>query len=293
MKTLINRRSLEPILYVFPAVLFLLSIMIYPMIYLLNLSVRKASFLKPPMPFNGLDNFLAVIASDQFLNSVYNTLTWTAGSLVLTGILGLITALVFNEDFKGRNFFRVIVLFPWIFPYVAAAIMWRFLLTHPFGHFNAWLSNLGLISGDAGVLGSSGSAMIFAVLVNAWKHFPFIMLMLLSGLQGIPNELYDAAKVDGAGYLQQLRYVTLPMLRPVLFISLLIFIIWSINAFSIVYLLTGGGPGDATEIITLFIYRLSFIGFDFGLAAAASIILFGIGLAFSIAYVYTMREELQ
>ena len=293
MKTLINRRSLEPILYVFPAVLFLLSIMIYPMIYLLNLSVRKASFLKPPMPFNGLDNFLAVIASDQFLNSVYNTLTWTAGSLVLTGILGLITALVFNEDFKGRNFFRVIVLFPWIFPYVAAAIMWRFLLTHPFGHFNAWLSNLGLISGDAGVLGSSGSAMIFAVLVNAWKHFPFIMLMLLSGLQGIPKELYDAAKVDGAGYIQQLRYVTLPMLRPVLFISLLIFIIWSINAFSIVSLLTGGGPGDATEIITLFIYRLSFIGFDFGLAAAASIILFGIGLAFSIAYVYTMREELQ
>ena len=159
MKMPINRKSLEPIPYVFPAVLFLLSIMIYPMIYLLNLSVRKASFLRPPMPFNGLDNFLAVISSHQFLNSVYNTLTWTAGSLVLTGILGLVTALVFNEEFKGRNFFRVIVLLPWIFPYVAAAIMWRFLLTHPFGHFNAWLSNLGLISGDAGVLGSSDSAM--------------------------------------------------------------------------------------------------------------------------------------
>jgi multiple sugar transport system permease protein len=267
--------------------------MIYPMIYLLNLSVRKASFLRPPMPYNGLDNFMAVISSEQFLNSVYNTVTWTAGSLVLTGILGLITALIFNEDFKGRNFFRVIVLLPWIFPYVAAAIMWRFLLTHPFGHLNAWLSNLGIINGDAGVLGASDTAMIFAVLVNAWKHFPFIMLMLLSGLQGIPRELYDAAEVDGAGYFQQLMYVTLPMLRPVLFISLLIFIIWSINAFSIVYLLTGGGPGEATEIITLFIYRLSFIGFDFGLAAAASIILFGIGLAFSIAYVYNMREELQ
>ena len=263
------------------------------MVYLIDLSIRKASFLRPPMPYIGLDNFLRVITSDQFLNSLTNTFVWTVGSLILTGILGLVTALVFHEDFKGRNIFRVIVLIPWIFPYVAAAIMWRFLLTHPFGHFNAWLSELGIIQGDAGVLGASDTAMIFAVIVNAWKHFPFIMLMLLSGLQGIPQALYDAAKVDGAGYIQQLRHITLPMLKPILYLSLLIFIIWSMNAFSIVYLLTGGGPGDATEIITLFIYRLSFIGFDFGLAAAASIILFGIGLVLSIAYIYTMREELK
>jgi multiple sugar transport system permease protein len=167
------------------------------------------------------------------------------------------------------------------------------LLTHPFGHFNAWLTGAGFIHGHLGALGSSDTAMIFAVLVNAWKHFPFIMLMLLSGLQGIPQELYDASKVDGASYLQQMRWVVLPMLRPILFVSLLIFIIWSINAFSIVYLLTGGGPGSATEIITLYIYRLSFIGLDFGLASAASIILFAVGLIFSLIYVYRMREVLR
>ena len=293
MNLKINKKTLEPPLYVFPSVFFLLIVMVYPLIYLVDLSFRKARLLRPPMSYIGLDNFRAVFTSEQFLNSLYNTLTWTAGSLVLTAILGLAAALLFNEKFKGRGFFRVIVLLPWIFPYVAAAIMWRFLLTHPFGHFNAWLETLGLFRGNEGALGSSDTAMIFAIIVNAWKHFPFIMLMLLSGLQGIPQELFDAAEVDGAGYLQRLRYVIIPMLRPILFVSLLIFIIWSINAFSIVYLLTGGGPGDATEIITLLIYRLSFIGFDFGLAAATSIILFGIGFIFSLVYVYRMRDVLK
>jgi len=130
-------------------------------------------------------------------------------------------------------------------------------------------------------------------LVNAWKHFPFLMLMLLSGLQGIPQEMYDASKVDGANYLQRLRWIILPMLKPILLVSLLIFIIWSINAFSIVYLLTGGGPGSATEIITLYIYRISFIGLDFGYASAASIILFAIGLLFSLIYVSRMKEVLK
>ncbi|MGD0625458.1 MAG: sugar ABC transporter permease [Thermodesulfobacteriota bacterium] len=289
----ITRKSLEPPLYVLPAVLFLLSIMVYPLIYLIDLSLRKARYLKPPMPYIGWENFQAVLTSNEFLNSLYNTFTWTAGSLALTALLGLVAALLFNEKFKGGNFFRVVILLPWIFPYVAAAIMWRFLLTHPFGHFNAWLTGAGFIHGHLGALGSSDTAMIFAVLVNAWKHFPFIMLMLLSGLQGIPQELYDASKVDGASYLQQMRWVVLPMLRPILFVSLLIFIIWSINAFSIVYLLTGGGPGSATEIITLYIYRLSFIGLDFGLASAASIILFAVGLIFSLIYVYRMREVLR
>ena len=200
---------------------------------------------------------------------------------------------MFNEKFKGSAYFQGIVLLPWIFPYVAAAIMWKFLLTYPFGHFNALLTNLGLLEGGRGALDSSDTAMIFAVLVNAWKHFPFIMLMLLSSLKGIPQEIYDAAKVDGATYIQQTRYITLPILRPILSISLLIFTIWSLNAFSIVYLLTGGGPGNATEIITLLIYRMSFIGFDFGLAAAASMILFGIGFCFSLMYVYRMREVLR
>jgi ABC-type sugar transport system permease subunit len=288
-----KRKSYEPFLFILPALTFLLTVKIYPLFYLADLSLRKASFLQPPMPYIGLKNFQEVISSDQFLNSIYNTFIWTTGSLVLTALLGLITALVFNEKFKGRGFFRVIILLPWIFPYVAAAIIWRFLLTPPFGYFHAFLINWGLLPGGKGALDSSNTAMMFAVLVNSWKHFPFIMLMLLSGLQGIPQRLYDAARVDGATYIQQLRHVTIPLLKPILFVSLLIFTIWAINAFSIVYLLTGGGPGAATETITMYIYRLSFIGFDFGLAAAASVILFGIGLFFSLCYIYRMREELK
>jgi multiple sugar transport system permease protein len=268
-------------------------VMVYPISYLIDLSLRKAAFLRPPMPFVGLKNFQAVLSSDQFWNSIYNTFTWTAGSLILTVSLGLVAALVLNEKFKGRGAFQVVLLLPWIFPYVAAAIMWRFLLSYPFGHFSAYLTNLGLLSGGRGPLDSSNTAMIFAVLVNSWKHFPFIMLMLLSGLQGIPQGIYDAAKVDGATYFQRVRYVTLPMLRPILLVSLLIFTIWSLNAFSIVFLLTGGGPGKATEIITLLIYRMSFIGFDFGVASAASLILFGIGFCFSLVYIYRMREALK
>lgn len=288
-RTRAKAKSFEPFWYVLPAVIFIASMMVYPLVYLIDLSVRKASFLRPPMPYVGAANYVAVLTSGEFLNSLWQTLTWTAGSAVLTAALGLVCALLFNERFPGRTVCRVVVLLPWIFPYVAAAIMWRFLLTHPFGHFNAWLSDLGLLRGDAGALGSSDTAMIFAILLNVWKHFPFMMLMLLSGLQGIPREVYEASTVDGAGYLQQVRYVILPMLMPVFLVSVLIFIIWSLNAFSIVYLLTGGGPGEATEIITLFIYRLSFIGFEFGLAAAASLVLFAMGLAVGLAYVSRLR----
>lgn len=282
-----------PFLYVSPAALFLLMVMVYPLTYLVDLSLRKAFFLRPPMPYIGLDNFQAVLKSEEFLNSLLNTTIWTAGSLVLTAFLGLVAALIFNEKFKGAGLLRTLMLLPWIFPYVASAIMWRFLLIYPFGHFNALLTQLGLLQDGRGALDSSDTAMIFAILVNTWKHFPFIMLMLLSGLQGIPQAIYDAAKVDGATYIQQVRYVTLPMLKPILLISLLIFTIWSFNAFSILYLLTGGGPGKSTEIITLLIYRLSFIGFEFGLAAAASMILFGIGLIFSFCYVLRMQEALK
>jgi multiple sugar transport system permease protein len=286
-------RTAQPLYFVLPGVVFLTGLMIYPLYYLVDLSLRKASFLRPPMAFIGLKNFEAVLSSPQFLTSLYNTFIWTAGSLVLTTLLGLVAALLFNEKFKGCHFFRVVMLLPWIFPYVAAAIMWRFLLTHPFGHFHALLANLGLLQEGKGALTSSEFAMIFAILVNSWKHFPFIMLMLLSGLQGIPPALYDAAKVDGAHYHQVLRYVILPMLKPILMVSILIFVIWSINAFSIVFLLTGGGPGDATDIITLYIYRLSFIGFDFGKGAAASLILFGIGLIFSSIYAQRMKEVIK
>ena len=281
---------MEPYLYVLPAVIFLLAMVLYPVIYLADLSVRKAFMLRAPMTFVGSANFEKVLSSADFLQSLTHTAIWTASSVVLTALLGLASALLLHERFPGRGIMRVLILLPWVFPYVAAAIMWRFLLTQPFGHFDAWLHAAGLIEAGVGVLGSSDTAMMSAVLVNCWKHFPFIMLMLLAGLQAIPEELDAAARVDGASWWQRLWFITLPMLRPVLFSSLLIFVIWSLNAFSIVFLLTDGGPGKATEIVPLYIYRLSFVGFEFGLAAAASALLFVIGLILAFMYVRRMRE---
>lgn len=279
-------------MYVLPAVAFLLAMVLYPVVYLADLSVRRAAMLRPPMKYIGSLNFERVLASSDFIAALLQTVIWTAGSVALTGMLGLVSALLLHEKFVGRGILRVLILLPWVFPYVAAAIMWRFLLTRPFGHFDAWLQSAGLVEQGVGALGSSSSAMLAAVVVNVWKHFPFIMLMILAGLQAIPQELEDAARIDGANYRQRLLYITLPMLRPVLFSSLLIFVIWSLNAFSIVFLLTDGGPGKATEIVPLYIYRLSFVSFEFGQAAAASAILFVIGMVMAMFYVRRMRETL-
>lgn len=275
-----------------PAVIFLLAMVLYPVIYLADLSVRKAYMLRAPMAYIGGTNFEKVLASQDFAQALLQTTVWTASSLVLTALLGLASALLLHERFPGRGIMRVLILLPWVFPYVAAAIMWRFLLTQPFGHFDAWLHAIGLIDAGAGVLGSSDTAMMSAVLVNCWKHFPFIMLMLLAGLQAIPEELDAAARIDGASWWQRLWFITLPMLKPVMYSSLLIFVIWSLNAFSIVFLLTDGGPGKATEILPLYIYRLSFVGFEFGLAAAASALLFVAGLVLAFLYVRRLREAI-
>lgn len=292
----LRRRShwlrVEPYLYVLPALMFLLAMVLYPIMYLADLSVRKATMLRPPMPYIGSANFERVLSSSDFLQALWQTSIWTFASVVITGVLGLVSALLLHEKFRGRGLMRMLILLPWVFPYVAAAIMWRFLLTQPFGYFDAWLHAAGLIEPGIGALGSSGTAMVSAIVVNSWKHFPFIMLMLLAGLQAIPEDLDAAARVDGASWFQRLAYITIPMLRPVMFSSLLIFVIWSLNAFSIIFLLTDGGPGKATEIVPLHIYRLSFVSFEFGTAAAASAVLFMLGLVLASVYVRRMKEDL-
>jgi multiple sugar transport system permease protein len=270
----------------------MIAMLAYPLLYLIDLSVSQATMLRPPMAFVGWMNFSRVISDADFRQALAQTAIWTVSSVFLTVFLGFVSALLLNEKFPGRSILRVLILLPWIFPYVAAAIQWRFLLTQPFGHIDYWLHSIGLLEGGMGALGDSTTAMLTAIIVNSWKHFPFIMLMLLAGLQAIPDEIHDAARVDGATYMQRLRLIILPMLRPVLMISLLVFIIWSLNAFSIVFLLTDGGPGKSTEIVPLYIYRLSFVNFEFGLSSAASLILFSIGLVFALLYVRTMKETL-
>jgi ABC-type sugar transport system permease subunit len=210
--------------------------------------------------------------------------------VLVTFPLGLFVALALNEKFRFRAPLRLTVVLPWIIPYVSAAVMWRFLLLYPFGHFDFALRSLGIVHGGSGVLTSSPAAMIGVIAASVWRFYPFVMTMLLAGLQGVPLELYDAAKVDGAGPYRRFVHITLPQMLPTIMVVLLILTTWSMNAFSIIYLMTGGGPSFDTEIYSLYIYRKMFSQYQFGESAAASVILFLLGLIVSVTYVQWVKK---
>jgi multiple sugar transport system permease protein len=241
-------------------------------------------------PYVGLENFAWALGSSAFWRALWNTFVWVFGSVAIEMVLGLGLALLLNKTFRMRGVARAIILAPYLVPTVVAVLVWRYMLHDIVGIVNHGLMAVGLISKPLLWLNSSTWAMGAVILVGVWKFFPFVVIALLGILQSIPQEQYEAARIDGASPFQQFWRITLPYVMPVFILTALLRTIWTFHKFEIIYLLTGGGPLDATTTLPILVYFKGFADFELGRAAAIAILTLAILVVLLFAYVVMMKR---
>ncbi|HHX25327.1 MAG TPA: sugar ABC transporter permease [Firmicutes bacterium] len=270
-------------LFVLPAVVVFALLTVYPLIYAIVTGFYKIDFIRAKTMFYGFQNYAEILTDDTFWVAVKNTLLFVVLAVVFETLLGTLFALFFNSGFRFMKLYRTVVLVPMLLPPITVALTWKMMYDYNFGIFNFLLKTIGLSPVEW--LSSTDWALLSVVLTDIWQWTPFVFLVILASLQSIPLEIYESAQVEGASYVQSLRYITLPLLRPALALVLLLRTIDTFRVFDKMYVLTGGGPGNATETITYYIYRYGFRYFQTGYAAAASIIMVIMVLILSIPYI--------
>jgi len=273
-----------PYFLVLPAVAGILLVILFPIVYNAWLSFHMRRLIIPRTPFVGLANYITVLHDPEFWNAIWVTAVWAMGSICLNFIIGLGMALLLNLRFPGRSIFRIIFLVPWATPQIVAAMNWKWILNDQFGLINALLVRFGLLSQSIAWLADLRFALPMVILINVWKNYGFEMMAFLAALQSIPGVLYEAANIDGAGVIQRFRYVTLPLLRPIILVLIILRSIWSINSFDMVYVLTAGGPANATQLASLYVYKTAFERGMFSSSATASMMIFLVVLVLAILF---------
>ncbi len=254
-------------IFLAPTLILLSVLMYYPMIGTVIESFFQTSFISPEPKFVGWAVYEKVIASRDFPEIVRNSIVWTLGVVILQNLLGFFVALVLNQGLPAQGLLRAIVLLPWILPGVVAAILWRFMYDPQLGLINSVLIRLGLIENNAAWLADSSTAMAAVILAAVWKGFPFSMLIYLAALQSVDQEQIEAAAIDGAGPVRRLIDVTLPAVREVILVNIVLTMILTFNYFDMIWVLTRGGPQNATHIFPTKIFETGFGQFRFGEAA--------------------------
>ena len=249
-----------------------------------------ATFFTGVAPWVGLSNYEAVISSSIFSTAVINTALFTVGSIAGQFVLGLLLALFFKRRFPLSGVLRALMLLPWLLPLIASSAVWKWMLDQGSGIINQMLLFVHVIPTPIPWLVSPDVALISVVIVNIWLGIPFNVTILYGGLQGIPEELYEAASLDGATKWRAFRYITWPSLRPVVTVVLVLGVVYTLKVLDIILGLTGGGPANATETLATDSYHHSFVLFSFGQGAALSNILIVISLIFTVVYLRLNRR---
>jgi multiple sugar transport system permease protein len=226
-----------------------------------------------------------MMSDNVFRVSLKNTLIWVVVGTSSQFLLGLVTALVLNRPLPGMRIARILVLLPWIMPSVVAGHMWALLLDSRLGVINDILVRLGILTEYKAWFAEPNSALLTVLLVSLWGSFPFFTLLLLAGLQGIPDDLYEAASVDGANHWLQFRHITLPLLMPIIVAVVILRVIGLVNAPDLLIVLTGGGPGHATQVLSLYAFQKAYTEFNFGYAGALSVFMLLLLMIFTVLYV--------
>ncbi|MEM1574122.1 MAG: sugar ABC transporter permease [Candidatus Methanomethylicaceae archaeon] len=283
---------LIPYLLILPIFFLIFLIVSYPITSVLITSFYKTRYGIKLDNFIGLENFFQLIKYPLFWLAIKNSIIWTIGNIILQLFISLSVGILLNQDIKGKTFFQTAVLIPWITPAVASAIIWRFMLEPTIGIINRLLLNLGLIKSPILFLGKADNAMLSVIFINSWMHAPIGILLVIAALQTIPKEILDATEMDISATWQKYRYVIFPlMISRIAFIGLLLFI-WNFNAFTIIWLTTQGGPGDATTTLPVLVYRLGFRMFNAGQSAAISTLMALVSLIYGLLYFkYSERGE--
>lgn len=290
MRSLDARYGLLGALLIAPTVLVFCTVIVYPLVSAIYLGLF--SIYTPTMEgeWVGLDNYRRLLASGEFWRSLANNLIWTAGTLTLQIVFGILVALMLHRNLAFRALARSLVLFPYFLSTVVAVLVWRWLFNDLYGVLNHLLLWAGIVDLPVDWLGSMPNAMISLIFVGAWKYFPFVVIAVLARLQAIPDELYEAASIDGAGAWARFTDVTLPQLRDVLVVVVLLRAIWDFKEFDLIYLLTGGGPIIGTQTLPLMVYKEAFALNQMGGASAVAVLMMLIMLLFMSLYLSRARD---
>lgn len=278
-----------------PAVIAVFTLSIYPLFRGIYLSFVHYNLVRPNdaifNTFAGLDNYKNIFSNKIFLQSIVNTVKWTIVNLVIQLLAAMLLALALNQKLKGRSLYRTLILVPWAVPHAIAAMTFTFLFNANVGIINILAVKLGMITESVSWLGNMDSAFWCVILVAIWKGIPFQMIFILAALQGISNDIYESAEIDGASRWQSFWTITLPIIKEPLAIATILNLIGIVSCFNTIWLMTGGGPLYSTEILYTFAYREAFINHNFGTAAATSVILFIVMTGFSWIYLRLVREK--
>jgi len=288
-----RRNHLLGAMLIAPTILIFCAVIVYPLVSALYLSLFRIATPTLTGAWVGFSNYTELLGSGIFWRGLRANLVWTAGTLVLQIVFGVLAALMLHQNMLFRSLARALILFPYFISTVVAVLVWRWLFNDLYGILNHLLLLAGLIDMPVDWLGSMPNAMISLVLVGAWKYFPFVVIAVLARLQTIPETLYEAASIDGAGPLARFWDVTLPQLRSVLVIVILLRAIWDFKEFDLIFLLTGGGPIDSTQTLPLLVYQEAFSMQDMGRASAVAVLMMAVMLVFMTAYFrsYGRQEE--
>jgi ABC-type sugar transport system permease subunit len=257
------------LLLISPAMLAIFGVVLFPLLSSLSLSFQQHDLARPQEDaFIWFGNYIDLLQDPRYLNSLQATLKFSLVSVVIELILGVAIAMVLNQNFRGRGFVRGLMILPWAMPSIVNAAMWKWIYNADYGALNALLSQLHLIDHYRVWLGEPSTAMFLIILANVWKETPFTIILILAALQTIPDDLYEASRVDGATEWQAFLRITLPLILPVLMIAGLLQFIWGFQTFELIYIVTGGGPFSSTEMTNLRVYATTFRSLRFGYGAA-------------------------
>ncbi|MBK8023113.1 MAG: sugar ABC transporter permease [Chloroflexi bacterium] len=286
------RSPFLPYLLLVPATLLILAVIIYPLLYTAYISLTDANLLRFSQAENiGLENYQVLLGRDRFWTSLWRTATYTAGTVVISYLLGLLVALILNRKFRLRWLARTLLIIPWATPWLVVSLIWFVMFNPQIGPVNQVLKGLGLIQVGQSWLYNNDTAMLSIIITTSWRLFPAASLMILASLQSIPSELYEAAEVDGASNWQRFRFITLPSIRVVSITMITLLTIWSSKLFTIAWTLTRGGPGDATQVLSVYTYQEAFTSNRLGRGSSLAILSFCLSLMLVTVYFLVLRRS--
>ena len=285
-----QRRRQVGLLFVAPALIVLAAVLGYPIARSMALSLQHITLSGGAFESSwvGLENFRRLVTDDTFLRAALNTAYFSVMEVALVVLIALVVALLLNHAYGRSGILRVLLIVPWAIAPVANAVLWKWILNANYGVLNGVLKSLGLINSYHVWLGTPFSALNFLLLVDVWKSVPFVALLLLAGLKRVPPILYRAAYVDGAGSWQSFRNITLPTIRGVIGVAIVLQTIWSLRVFDLVFVLTRGGPADATALMNFLAYRVTFNFLDLGYGSAIANVIFAITFVLASLYVWLL-----
>ncbi|WP_200416034.1 carbohydrate ABC transporter permease [Virgibacillus salexigens] len=290
----LNRNKFKDYTFLLPSALFLLAFLVYPILYNILLSFKDiniGNLIQGEQPFVGIENYITVLKDPLFGKALVNSLIFTVATIIFSTSIGFALALLFNKSFPGHKWMRSILLIAWMTPIIIIGTVFSWMLSGENGIINEFLLQSGFISQPVYWLTNPNSALISIIIANIWIIIPFSMVILLSGLQGLPSGIYEAAKIDGANKIKQFYYITLPLMKPTILVLLMLGVIFTFKVFDLIYIMTGGGPADSTQVIPFLAYQLSFSMYRFGEGAALSNISFFLIGMIAILYLYLIRKE--